>query len=625
MDVSCASASRCVAVGQQGRILRTTGDAAAPLAWASVGLTDPQILSSVTCTGSRCLAVSTDRKIPATAVSQVFRSTDAGATWTAQDPLPPATLPGKTTRKTRSAYAIACDPGGGPVCYAAGITGGVWRSANGGVDWSPLDLDAAGSYTRLACAAANRCVAVAGQDVASPTTPTIAVLSGTTVDTSVQAPGAVAAGTAVACDTATRCMVTGAAGQYALLSLPGKTWSAVQTFPTKAKVPPTVVDLTCSAANTCDALATGIVLRTTSLSPSGTTWQRRPTGDAIPFNLKALSCAGTACVAAGDAATWFASGDLGFSWDAVNRVPAMDAVTCPVAGTCVGGGSDSVGVSRSDGALWSTPLYKDTGLDTKSVTCFDATTCFLFGRTGVLSTTDLRSFDGLFPPTSSPAGVSDGECLTQALCVGVSEGATFTTLDGAKSPWSQTSFPPAMPAAAACLPGSDPVTCLATTADGYVLRGTLTLDGNRPRWSWIYTTADADSALAGIGCSPAPVSCTAVGKAGEIWISDPADPTLMTWTQRQLLDDRIVDDRADFTAVTCPASGVCLIAGAHGGQPAIATTTDNWKTYTYDEPPTVIGAAPTIKGATCITVDRCVVVGTTTLTGQRSPGIAPAR
>src|SRR3954453_574017 len=81
-DVSCASAATCVAVGQQGMILRSTGDPAAPLAWSGVGLTDPETLASVTCSRTRCLAVTNDRKVPATAASRVFRSTDSGATWT---------------------------------------------------------------------------------------------------------------------------------------------------------------------------------------------------------------------------------------------------------------------------------------------------------------------------------------------------------------------------------------------------------------------------------------------------------------------------------------------------------------------------------------------------------------
>jgi hypothetical protein len=630
-DVSCASATTCVAVGQQGMILRSTGDPAAPLAWADVGLTDPETLASVTCTGTRCLAVSSDRKIPATAKSRVFRSTDSGATWTSSGVLPELKLPGKTTRTTRSASAIACDPGGAPVCYAAGFTGGVWRSADGGVNWKPLDVDAAGSYTKVACAAQGRCVAVAGADLASPATPSIAVLSGTSVDT-IKPPAPEpkwSSALGVACDSATRCLVTSAAGSYATLSLPDKAWGAVQTLPAKAKAsPPTITDLSCPSANTCIGLATGLVLRTTNLSSSSdTSWQRRPNGDAIPFSLKAISCAQSPCVTVGAGATWFASADLGFNWGAVNLVPELDGVTCAgtAPGTCVGAGKDSVGVGRADGTLWTAPVYKHSGLDTKWVGCFDAAGCMQIGRTGALATTDLRVFDGLFPPTFDVAGVSAADCLNATLCVAVVGGATLTSLDGSKTVWSQTSFPPVLPAAMDCVPGkTDPVTCFATTADGYVLRGTMTLT-DKPRWDWVYTTADADSALAAIASSPAPVSCTATGKAGEIWVSDPADPTVMNWHQRQLLDKLLIDDRPDFATVTCPASGVCLAGGEHGGLAAVATTADNWKTYTYDEVPALINGPLTMTAANCETLDRCLVAGSTVLVGTRSPGITPAR
>lgn len=631
-DVSCATASACVAVGQQGRILRSTGDPAAPLAWSGVGLTDPETLASVTCSGARCLAVSSDRKVPATATSRVFRSTDSGATWSSSGALPPLKLPGKTTRTTRSASAIACDPGGAPVCYAVGLTGGVWRSADDGVTWKDLQVDAAGSYTKVACADRGRCVAVAGADVASPATPSIAVLTGTKVDTSIKPPapepkwsGALGA----ACDRATRCLVTSAAGTYATLTLPSGAWGDVQTFPAKAKAsPPTVTDLSCPAANTCIGLTTGLVLRTTNLSSSSdTSWQRRPNGDAIPFNLKAIACADASCVTVGAGATWFASADLGFNWAAVNLVPGMDAVTCAgtAPGTCVGAGKDSVGVGHGNGTLWNAPVYKHSGLDTKWLGCFDAAGCMQIGRDGALATTDLRVFDGLFPPTFDVAGVSAADCLSATLCVAVVGGATLTSLDGSKTVWSQTSFPPVLPAAMDCVPGkTDPVTCFATTADGYVLRGTMTLT-DKPRWDWVYTTADADSALAAIACSSAPVSCTATGKAGEIWVSDPADPTVMSWHQRQLLDNLLVDDRPDFATVTCPASGICLAGGEHGGLAAVATTTNNWQTYTYDEVPALINGPLTMTAATCETLDRCLIAGSTVLVGNRSPAITPER
>ena len=299
-DVSCASAATCVAVGQQGMILRSTGDPAAPLAWSGVGLTDPETLASVTCSRTRCLAVSSDRKVPATAGHACSAAPTRARAGRALGVLPALTLPGKTKRTTRSASAIACDPGGAPVCYAVGITGGVWRSADDGVTWDDLKVDAAGSYTKLACASRGRCVAASGADIAAPTTPSVAVITGTAVDTSITPPAPRpkwSSPLAVACDSATRCLLTSADGTYATLSLPDKTWGDVQTFPAKAKAsPPTVTDLSCPAANTCVGLATGLVLRTTTLSSSATNWQRRPNGDAIPFNLKALSCAQAACV-----------------------------------------------------------------------------------------------------------------------------------------------------------------------------------------------------------------------------------------------------------------------------------------------------------------------------------------
>jgi len=105
-DVSCASPGHCVAVGQRGMVLYSKHAGDDGLAWSRIPMIEfPQELDGVTCTTSFCLTVSNTREGSATFTSQVFRSTDGGATWSAGVALPPADA-GPGGAKTRTAIAL---------------------------------------------------------------------------------------------------------------------------------------------------------------------------------------------------------------------------------------------------------------------------------------------------------------------------------------------------------------------------------------------------------------------------------------------------------------------------------------------------------------------------------------
>lgn len=600
-DVSCSSPGVCVAVGQRGVSLRNDESAAAPLAWSKGFLTYPEELTGVTCNDNFCLAVSNTRTSVATFVSQVFRSTDHGKTWSDGVALEEA---GK--QKTRSAKAIACDPSAG-ACYAVGKGGGVWRSIDEGRKWTALNLPSATeSYDRVACPADDTCVAVGGETLGHS-----ALIEGKKV-TVVKLPKKAGGMLGLACDSATRCTATDDLGHYMSMSIPDKEWGPVMLFPLTGTEPTSVSALSCPIEDVCVGLEAGQpeVMRTTSLSDGD--WEARPIDTP---DLEAITCAQTACIAVGKRAGWFASFDAGDNWGRVNEVGKFDAIQCSasLSPTCVAGGKEDLGVSSFRGELWSLPLNGQTGLNVKSVDCTVTSECLFLGKTQTLFTDDLQSFSTRQPTTIAPAGTDALTCITDDVCVGVGKGVVYTTLDGALTPWTQNAFKPQIPTSVACIRGSiQPAKCVVTTAK-YIVFGTMTKTAGRISWDWKYAHVNpAPEELTAVGCSPGG-ECTAVGAAGEVWTSEGTD--LMRWTRHIVPEDVPVDERPLLSSVACPADGVCLAGGIHGDDAIVASTRNGWKDFSYDKIPGIEGAAPTITGFGCESVDRCVAVGSTALVG----------
>jgi photosystem II stability/assembly factor-like uncharacterized protein len=600
-DVSCAAPGKCVAVGQRGMILRSSADGDDSLAWSRIPIEYPEELAGVTCTsgpGAFCLAVSNRRTAPATFESKVYRSTDGGATWSAG-----VALPADGPVKTKSALALACDPGGDS-CYAVGPAGGVWRSADGGGSWIALELPTKpGAYDHLACPAAGVCVAAGGAEVGSS-----AVIEGTAV-TSVPLPKKLAKGiNALACDSATRCTVADGLTDYTSLDIPTQEYGPVRLFPKKAEV----TSLSCPRENECVGLATSVALRTKSLSAG--TWTRRPLGTG---SLKTIDCTGADCVAIGDHAAWYTGSDLGLDWDQVNEVAKFEVADCPagVDGTCVAGADKDLGYTRTGGRLWKEPLSEYTGLNILAINCSGRSECLFVGKTMTLFTKDLESFKARHPTITDPMGTKAVTCVTKEICVGVNGGVTYTTLDGAVTDWTQNSFPET-PSAIACMPGrTDVIECVATTRELLAV-GTMTHEDDQVHWRWRYADVEPEAILGAVGCSHS--QCTAAGKEGVLLTSNGTD--LMHWTEHVFPNPETVPAlRPEFKSVVCPADGVCLAGGIKSPKSFIASTKDEWKTWSFDELEGIEGANPTVAGFGCETVDRCVAVGGTALVGVRHP------
>jgi photosystem II stability/assembly factor-like uncharacterized protein len=596
-DVSCSAPGQCAAVGQRGMVLHSTaGGGDDSLAWSRIPIEFPDELDGVTCTASFCLAVSNQRTAPATYESKVYRSDDGGDHWSAG-----VALPTDGPTKTQSALALACQ---GATCYAVGPGGGVWLSSDGGRAWEGLELPAKpGAYDHVACPTAGVCVAAGGEEVGSS-----AVIEGATV-TPVALPKKLAKGIgALACDSATRCTVADGLDDYASLDVPTKAWGAVRQFPKEA----VVTSLSCPKANECVGLASPVALRTTSLTAG--TWSHRPLGTA---GAKALSCAGSDCVAIGEHAAWYSGSELGLDWDQVNEVAKFEVADCPagVDGTCVAGADKTVGVTRSGGRLWKEPLSEYTGLNVLAVNCSGRSDCLFIGKTMTLFTKDLAAFTARHPTITDPMGSKAATCITKEICVGMNGGITYTTLDGAVTDWTQNAFPD-VPGALACMTGrTAPAECVATTRD-LLAFGTMTHDDGQISWHWRFADFEPSAELEGVGCSQD--ECTAVGKGGLIATSNGTD--LRHWTEHILPTPTTpIGLRPEFKTVTCPADGVCLAGGIQPPKSLIVSTKDNFENWSADELEGIEGANPTVAGFGCETIDRCIAIGGTSIVGVRKP------
>jgi photosystem II stability/assembly factor-like uncharacterized protein len=610
--ISCSSPGDCVAVGQRGMILRSTLGQDQALAWSRIPMEYPEELDGVTCNRAFCLAVSNIRTSDQTYASKVFRSDDDGATWSAG-----VTLPEDGKQKTRSALALACEPrreDGDVDCYAAGPAGGVWRSTDGGRSWDGLDIpdEKPATYEHIACPKVGTCVAVGGEGDGSS-----AVIDGGKV-TAVDLPAKVGKGIlALACDTDTRCTATDGLGHFFSIELPEKKWGDAKDFPKSAAVGA----LSCSTKSVCVGISGEVALRTTNLGDATVAWQRRPLDT---MSVKALDCVANACVGSGENAAWYEGFDDGYQWGRINEVAKFDTAQCPAAAfgeTCVAGGEHDIGLSTTGGKLWREPLASVMGLNIKAVNCTGNSDCLFLGKTQALATDNIftagpEDFQPRRPTTVDPAGTDPQTCITKELCVGVNEGVTYTTFDGARTGWGSGAFLPTKATSVACLPGhTDPAVCLATTRD-FVAIGTMKREDGKAHWDWRYTDADPQGMPEAVGCSP-DGQCTVVGSEGMILTSEGHD--LMHWKETVVPSELKPDeDRPVLKSVACPADGVCLVGGGHGAKVVLATTTNNWADYSYDDLEGVEGKEPTLSGFGCESAFHCVAVGATVLVGTRA-------
>jgi len=629
-SVSCSTPNTCAAVGQGGAVLRSPNTDDVPLAWTFVDLKkDPQHpdnpidLVGVTCSTSSCLAVSSPLTPTISYGSWVYRSTDAGVTWTAVQQLPPV-----GTRNTMIGSAITCAPdpnatAGNRVCLIAGTAGGIWRSADDGRTWSGVPLPSTAlpitSFNKVACVSPSACVVAGGSN-----TPSSAFVNGTTVTVLDTPTGIDQMFAALACDGGNQCVATGGQGGYTVMTVDSTpTWGTVRAF-RKSPLPAVakVVSVACPATNVCVGIdGSGMLLRTDTLNDPNGYWRQKP----VQIIIGTLTCVPNTgnCIGVGKKAAWYASFDAGSSFGRVNEIAGFDVAVCggTLGAACIAGGKENVGRSITGGTLWNLPIADRGALNTMAIECQSSLSCEIFGMTDTLVTNDMDVFRTRYGPVQSAAGADAITCVNDSLCVSPSKAsAVYTTFDGGVTTWSSNQMPLVRPTSITCLDGkTNPVTCLVPVKYN-ILLGTMTRDASTglPHWSWKYTNADSDQIIAAIDCTPDGSQCVAAGEQGQILTTQANN--LMEWTPQVLPIRPTVAELPSYSSVSCPANGFCMVGGKHGPQSVVMSTVDFFSTYSYDE----IGDirdAPGITSFGCESINRCVGVGMTVLLGLRTPPI----
>jgi hypothetical protein len=632
-DISCGTPTTCVAVGGT-RFERTTdaGSAAAPT-WSAPQVIEPSNMESVSCpTASLCVAVADD--------GTVVRSTDGGATWSA----PISVETGAQLKH------IACTSDG--TCLAAG-TGILYVSGDGAQTWTgPDSIPNNDSFGSLTCPQDGVCVGSAlgsnhvyvSTDVAGTTPPTWTLVRLTaggpdfltdisctgngicvavdtfgyayvTTDVTAGSPtwspmlidgtGSLVSGLvgleSVSCAetsagaSADVCVAGDFVGSTAISANIGSTtptWSVVPTFDTGLLESADGSGLfpdACVTGGWCVVATNGgnEIYATIPLDdPAGTTWSDPPATIAGADHMAAVSCSsnGQVCAALDTTGHAVTSVDGGGRWSPASTVDRNDqdggeAVSCVNSGQCVAvdtllttvNGDQTVSSSQvlrstptAGGATWSSAPVDDTGTSQgvptgpslDGISCADSGLCAAVDLAGgsIVSTDLGQTWTSV--PTSDSALLSSVSCPSSDRCVAVdrSGGAIFSTdLASADPAWSGpvTADPSGVAlTSVSCTPHGP---CVAADAKGRVV---TSYDGGGS-WSAPLTINGPPAiGLVSVSCTAASL-CVSVDKNGNAYYTtDPGDST-PAWEPAST-------NTSDLTAISCVGTGLCLGVDAVG-------------------------------------------------------------
>jgi len=276
--VSCPTTTACFVVGDGGVITATTTGA---LAWAKLQPTQStNSIFAISCPdASNCAAA---------AWNTLLATHDAGATWSE-----------RTLINGDQMQGVSCPTAS--TCVAVGWPGAVYRTTDGGVNWTAQSNPLSGADETLE---------------------------------------------AVTCMSPTSCMAVGTSGK-GLVTSDGATWTARNSPTTQ-----TLFGLFCITIDSCVAVgANG-----TAVTYNTGIWATSGTG--VTEKLGGVSCqtSGTGiCYAVGNAGTLLFSWNAGRSWQPRTSgvTSGLMAIDCIPSGICVAAGTSGAVIYSDDGQTWS--------------------------------------------------------------------------------------------------------------------------------------------------------------------------------------------------------------------------------------------------------------------------------
>jgi photosystem II stability/assembly factor-like uncharacterized protein len=572
VDVSCADANTCMAVGTESA---PSGYAAITVSttdgWATWITTQQTfgylpILNGVSCTDAHtCTAVGSAREgnsYPGQSdirIAIILRTADGGATWTQQSAGPATYLDG-----------VSCTDGN--TCTAVG---GYWRSApalgdgyilrtiDGGITWTTqYTASGEGRVTAVSCAGAITCVALqGGSNQYAPARKAILRTTDGGATWTVSANLYPSIASRVSCPDATTCTVVGSTsgveGRNSRTGLilrtadSGATW--VQQSSGTAN---SLAGVSFSDANTGTAVGeAGTILRT---SDGGATWVEQSSGTTT-LNAVSFTDANTG-TAVGEAGTILRTTDGGATWvkQSSGTTQTLYAVSFTGANTGTAVGEAGTILRTTDGGATWVEQSSGTMRVFHGISCTDANTCTAVG------------FESL--PGQS----------TDAIIVNTTDGGLT---------WIQARVTASYLFGVSC---TDANACTAVGGNtyGYILI-MRTTDGGAT-WTTPASGAAIDI-IRGVSCTDFNTCAAAVGLTGGSRVVVRTTDGWASWTTQSVRDFYL-------SAISCTDANTCTAVGHRG---AIVRTTDGWNTWTTESS----GSIRDLFGISCTDANTCTAVG----------------
>ncbi len=591
--VDCPSLSLCYATGANGGIWVSTNPAGGAYHFSRLFQSSSfAAQTGISCpTPSICYAVGSG--------SSIVMTTDSGATWSPENSGVFVDFKGINCPSTAVCYAVGF--------YYVGLSvgGAILGTTNSGATWSVLDSGIQAT-TSISCPTPTTCYVGANSIVYVTTNSggawTPHQLSG--------APYL----TGIFCPTSTSCYASGSHATIVATTDSGSTWTQ--------QVSGAKVDLegvTCLSASSCFVVGDGGV--TLSTTDSGGHWtsvgSSAPTYDA----LTGISCPTTAicyavgpdcqlryCYGFGSGQAILATYDFGTSWSR-QAAPftdySLNDVSCPTANTCYAVGyqlndplcpeAANVVVKTTDsGAHWVSLVKSQCanyGDYYDGISCPSVSTCYLvaaiYSGSYILATTDggatwVTKYPGFFGTHQFRRIV----CPDVAHCYAV--GAVFNGGSGYGNYGS-----------------------IISTADSGTTWTVLTTPAiNNCNYSGDVT----DPCFTGLSC-PAISTCYVVGYETLCAACSAVQGLLLattdsgaTWNVQTLSAGGTTPVTPIATAISCSSTTTCsatVWTNNGGGSSWIASTTDSWGTWTWEE----AGTSDRLVAASCTSSNVCYVVG----------------
>lgn len=518
-DVSCGSATSCVAVGEYvgtDGIQRAFSEVWNGTAWRIVNPVSPPgasatTLDAVWCAGpGSCQAVGTSQK---GRTGSLIAESWTGTRW--------RTAPIQQSGGGATLDSVSCPAPGS--CLAVGdrlaADGGIGQAVAerwDGHRWTsvtPRRPQAFSQLSGVSCPRARDCYAVgwtsASRRVAAR--PLIEHWTGKWSVLTVARPASKAVLTSVSCPTATSCTAVGSSGTSNIRMLVedlarGKWTESLPPAPAAAAIGTArMYRVSCSAPRVCTTLLSYInggeelTWATAARGGTGGFKVTVPAGDVAMDNANSVSCRAAGCTIVGGLNSNDGQGDSNssgtpFAWrgtgghftpqttpsPAGTAGAALTSVSCTASGFCaaaaetgdqsdsVASGDPSVLVRQKAGGPWTAPPNSGSGFLT-SVSCTSASFCLALGSPAGAERWDGHQWSELSAPDpfdpATETGLQSVSCVSPTFClaVGSPKQGNGTSLAATWNGTSWTALTPARPAGSAgtALAG---VSCTSTTS-----------------------------------------------------------------------------------------------------------------------------------------------------------------